>query len=162
MDKEDVVHTYSGILLSHKQNVVVQSLSHVWLFCDPMDCNLTGLSVHGISQASKLKWVAISFSRDLPKPWIKPASPVSQVDCLPLSHPGNHYKKWNIAICSNVPREYHTKWSNSEEEKYHMISLMHGISKKWYKWSYLQNRNRSIDMENSGYSYQNGKAGWIN
>ena len=111
-------------------------------------------------------WSGLPFPSpgDLPKPWIKPASPVSQVDRLPLSYPGNYYKKWNIAICSNmdVPREYHTKWSNSEEEKYHMISVMHGISKKWYKWSYLWKRNRSIDMENGGYSYQNGKAGWIN
>ena len=32
--------------------------------CDPMDCSLPGSSVHGISQARILKWVAISFSRD--------------------------------------------------------------------------------------------------
>ena len=79
-------------------------------------------------------WSGLPFpsAGDLPKPWIKPSSPVSQVDHLPLSHLGNHYKKWNIAICSNmdVPRDYHTKWSNSEEEKYHMTSLIHGISKK--------------------------------
>ena len=33
--------------------------------CDPMDCNLPGSSVHGISQARILEWAAISF--DLPK-----------------------------------------------------------------------------------------------
>ena len=33
--------------------------------------------VHGILQARILEWVAISFSRDLPNPGIKPASPVS-------------------------------------------------------------------------------------
>ena len=32
------------------------------LFCDPMDCNLTGSSDHGILQARILEWVAISFS----------------------------------------------------------------------------------------------------
>ena len=31
--------------------------------CDPMDCTLPGFSVHGISQARILEWVAISFSR---------------------------------------------------------------------------------------------------
>ena len=43
--------------------VAVQSLSCVQLFWDCMDCSLPGSSVHGISQASILEWVAISFSR---------------------------------------------------------------------------------------------------
>ena len=30
---------------------------------DPMDCSLSGSSVHGISQARVLEWIAISFSR---------------------------------------------------------------------------------------------------
>ena len=40
----------------------VKSLSRVRL-CDPMDCSLPGSSAHGIFQARKLEWVAISFSR---------------------------------------------------------------------------------------------------
>ena len=43
--------------------VVVESLSCVQLFCDPMDCSLPGSSVHGILQARILEWVAIFFSR---------------------------------------------------------------------------------------------------
>ena len=31
--------------------------------CDPMDCSLLGPSVHGISQARIMEWVAISFCR---------------------------------------------------------------------------------------------------
>ena len=42
--------------------VVVQSLSHVQLFCDPTDCSKPGSSVHGILQARILDWVAISYS----------------------------------------------------------------------------------------------------
>ena len=42
--------------------MVVQSLSCVRLFCDPVDYSLPGSSVHGISQARTLEWVAISFS----------------------------------------------------------------------------------------------------
>ena len=43
--------------------VLAQSLSHVWLFWDPMDCSPSGSSVQGIHQARILEWVAISSSR---------------------------------------------------------------------------------------------------
>ena len=35
--------------------VAVKSLSHVWLFCDPMDCSTPGPSVRGILQARILE-----------------------------------------------------------------------------------------------------------
>ena len=63
------------------------SLNHVHLY-DPMDCSPLGCSVHGISQAGILKWVAILFSRDLPDLGIKPGSPALQVDSLPSEPPG--------------------------------------------------------------------------
>ena len=40
-----------------------------------MDCSPPGCCVHEILQARILEWVAISFSRDLPNPGIKPKSP---------------------------------------------------------------------------------------
>ena len=43
-------------------DVVVDLLSCVRLFCDLM-YSLQGSSVHGISQARILEWVAISFTR---------------------------------------------------------------------------------------------------
>ena len=36
--------------------------------CDPMDCSLSGFSVHGIFQARVLEWIAISFSRGSSRP----------------------------------------------------------------------------------------------
>ena len=36
--------------------------------CNPMDCSPPGSSVHGISQARILEWVAISFSREYSLP----------------------------------------------------------------------------------------------
>ena len=47
-------------------------------------------------------------------------------------------KEWNNAICSNMdgPGDYHTKWIQTEKDKYHMVSLMWNL-KKWYKWTYL-------------------------
>ena len=38
-----------------KNKVKVKSLSHVRLFCDPMDCSLLGSSIHGIFQARVLE-----------------------------------------------------------------------------------------------------------
>ena len=40
-----------------------------------------------------------------------------------------HKKEGNNAICSNMdgPRDYHTKWSKSEKDKYYMISVICGI-----------------------------------
>ena len=43
--------------------VVIQSLSCVQLLCNPTDCSPPGSSLHGISQARILEWVAIFFSR---------------------------------------------------------------------------------------------------
>ena len=40
-----------------------------------MDCSPPGSSIHGISQARILEWVAISFSRGSSDPGIKPMSP---------------------------------------------------------------------------------------
>ena len=60
--------------LSHQRNPrilewVTYPFSRKWnsltpvQLCNPVDCSLSGSSVHGILQARILKWVAISFSR---------------------------------------------------------------------------------------------------
>ena len=54
------------------------------LFHSSMDCGSPGSSVHGISQAKLLEWVATSG--DLSNQGIEPISPAWQVDSLPLSH----------------------------------------------------------------------------
>ena len=43
--------------------------------CDPMDCCLTGSTIHEISQARILEWVAFPSPGDLPNTGIKTASP---------------------------------------------------------------------------------------
>ena len=62
-----------------------------WLFGTPVDCSPPGSSVHGISQARILQWVAISFSRGS-DPGIELASLALQADSLPLSHLENPSK----------------------------------------------------------------------
>ena len=41
-----------------------------------MDYSLPDSSVHGISQARTLEWIATSLSEDLPGPGIEPMSPM--------------------------------------------------------------------------------------
>ena len=60
--------------------LVVQSCPTL---CDPVVCSPPGSSIHGILQARILEWFAISFSRDLPNPGIKPRFPTLQADSLP-------------------------------------------------------------------------------
>ena len=43
--------------------------------CDPVDCSLPGSSVHEISQARILEWIAIAFSRGSSLAGIEPVSP---------------------------------------------------------------------------------------
>ena len=43
-------------------------LGQVWLSCDPVDCSLPGSSIHGISQARVLEWVATPSSKGSSQP----------------------------------------------------------------------------------------------
>ena len=69
-------HFPESALLSPARVYESPSLSHVWL-CHPKDWSPPGSSVHGISQAKILEWVAISFSRALswPRNWTQVSSP---------------------------------------------------------------------------------------
>ena len=60
-------------------------------------------------------------------------------------------KKQNNAICSNMdePTDSHAEWSKSDRERQisYDITYMWNLQ-KGYKWTYLQNRNRVIDVKN--------------
>ena len=62
----------------------------------------------------------------------------------------SHKKEQYNAICSNMDptTDDHTKWSQSEKDKYRMTSPIGGNLKKWYKWTFLQNKNRLTDIKN--------------
>ena len=74
----------------------------------------------------------------------------------------SYKKERNNAICNNMdgPRDDHTKWSKSDRERQisHDITHMLNLTKKWYKWTYLQNRIRLTDFENK-HGYQRGNGG---
>ena len=62
----------------------------------------------------------------------------------------SHIKEWNNAICSNRDglRDYHTEWSKSHREQVSNDIACIWNLKKWYKWTYLQNRHRVKVVQN--------------
>ena len=67
-----------------RTNMPAQSISRVWLFCDPMDCSPPGSSVHGILQARILEWVAMPFSKG--SSWFRDRTHVSCISRWILYH----------------------------------------------------------------------------
>jgi len=79
-----------------------------------MDCSLPGSSVHGISQARILEWIAISFSRESSQlsDWTR-VSCIGRQILLPRSHLGSPQHKFNmhtngVKQSLNNPLEYGT------------------------------------------------------
>ena len=80
----------------------------------------------------------------------------------------SHKKEQNDAICSNMdgPRDYHTKWSQKEKDKYHMVSLICGI------WNMTQmnlstkqkqthrHREQTCDCQGGGSWGRDGMGDW--
>ena len=47
------------------------------------------------------------------------------------------------------PRDCHTEWRKSDRERQILYDIAYMPNlKKWYKWTYLQNRNWVTDVEN--------------
>ena len=65
------------------------------LFCDPMDCSLTGSSVHGIFQKRTLEWVAIHFTRGSSRPRDR-----TQVSCIG----GRFFTVWATSSVQSLSR----------------------------------------------------------
>ena len=74
-------------------------------------------------------------------------------------------REWNHAICSNMdgPRDYHTKWSESDRER----QIPYDITYMWnlkirHKWTILRNRSRLTDREQTcGCQGVGCGEGWI-
>ena len=119
------------------------------VFCDPMDSSPTGSPVRGISQIRILEWVAISFSEDFSNPGIKPASSALTGRFFTTGPPGKPRRKNSQRILEYTHTQYSTikknkilpfatTWrdqevtmlteiSQTEKDKYYMLSLICGI-----------------------------------
>ena len=72
----------------------------------------------------------------------------------------------NFKIFLYTSRDYLTKWSQKEKDST-MWCHLYVESKRWLKWTYLQNRNRLMDTENkivvakgTGGGERDGMGGW--
>ena len=95
----------SNFLSKLYNNILIPQLCPT--LSDPMDCSLSGSSVHEILQARITDWVAIPFSRgfSLEKdPGIEIQSPALQADSLPSEPPGklNRRKIYLIQVVLSV------------------------------------------------------------
>ena len=105
------------------------------ILCNPVDGRPPGSSVHGISQARTLEWVAVPFSGDLPNPGTEPTSPELQVNSLPLSYLRIH------SFCSTSPKEFYP-WYNYLYVWKFFFFINHTITpwcnkSMWTQWNFL-------------------------
>ena len=73
----------------------------------------------------------------------------------------SHKKEWHDAICSNVDglTDYHIKWSESERDKYNMISLVCGLLRYNTNESIYKTETDSTDIEKSLMVAKGGERG---
>ena len=88
----DNIEDYILLIKIYFQKTLLLSLSHVWLFCNPMDCSPLESYVCGISQARILEWVTISSSRESSQPGIEPVSPAFSGMFFTVEPPGKSSK----------------------------------------------------------------------
>ena len=68
----------------------------------------------------------------------------------------SHIKGWNNTICSNMqgPKDYHTKWSHTEKDRYHMTSFICRILKIVQMNLFMKQKN---SHRKQTYGYQRGR-----
>ena len=122
---------------------------------NPLDCSPSGSSIHGISQARTLEWVAISSSRESSPGAIKPSSPALQADSLPLSH-----QRRCLASVHNIQLLRVLGWGNREphgtEEMIkniregNVLELKEGLQRKGFTKQDELNKTIQSETEHTG------------
>ena len=91
-----------------------------------MDYSLPGSSVHGISQARVLEWVAISFSRGSSPPRGRTGVPAMQADSLltePPGKPNGLYHASNVHSSCDFKMHYVTNNINNMWKNFHGVEV---------------------------------------
>ena len=141
--RDPCLSLFSQYSSTHLLVVVIQSLSHVQLL-QHQDCSLPGSSVHGISQAKILQWVAISFSRGSSRPEIEPGSPALQVNSLLTEFQGKSL------VFYSFTKDLLYKYSSKDENVKILLALISCDQKILYKalvWK-IENPHMSFTKTN--------------
>ena len=83
---------YTCVASGYQAGISAELLQSCPTLCNPMNCSLPGSSVHGISQAKILEWVAISFSGESswPRDWtsrVRLSATPSTIQSTEISRP---------------------------------------------------------------------------
>ena len=95
--KLDYIYVCVCVCVLEKEKVKVLVIQFCPPLCDPMDCSLSGSSVHGILQTRILEWVAIPFYRgsSWPRDW-------TQLSCVA----GRLFTVWTTREGNGNPLQY--------------------------------------------------------
>ena len=99
---------------------------------NPMDCTPPGSSVHGISQARILEWVACPSPEDLHDPEIEPRTPALQADSLSLELLGKPDE--GIKIQTTLYRVciiFHAKMGSIKDRNGRDLTKAEDIKRRW-------------------------------
>ena len=90
---------------THKVTVTERATQSCPTLCDPMDCSPPGSSIHGVSQAGVLEWVAIPFSRasSQPRDWTWVSHTAGRFFTIWATREGDGFftvwdTKWEVAL----------------------------------------------------------------
>ena len=111
-----------------------QSLQSCSTLCNPVDCSPPDSSVHGILQARRLEWAAMSSSKDLPDLGIEPSSPASIVL---ITHDGMQVDVSLFPSSWNSPRSFlHFQDLDTSEDYSSVMSL--NVPHFGFVWCFLR------------------------
>ena len=91
------------------------------ILCDPIDCSSPGSSVHGISQARILEWVAISFSKGSSQCRDQPGSPALTEKFFTTEPPG---KGFDLLPPSYKDPYRHTRFTSIVHDSLKILDLI--------------------------------------
>ena len=104
-----LAYTGTAVLGSSFVSMLLLTLAVLWVshcyvpsICSPMDCSPTGSSIHGISQARILEWVALPFSRGSSQPRDR-----TQVFCIA----GRLFTIWE-RVTENLSKPRESEWDS--------------------------------------------------
>ena len=122
---------------------VVESLSHVHLFFDLIDCSPPGSSVHGILQTRIVEWVGLPFppSVYLPDPEIELASPALAERFFTTTPSGKPFtdptlSKLIASFASGLARQIHIYFSVGKGHKYKALRT-YNVFSPYDHWEFI-------------------------
>ena len=151
--KEDVVHIYNGILLSHKKE-------RNWVIYRDMDGSRDCHPEWSKKEKNKyciLTHICGTYKNGTDE-WIMKMWYIYRMEYysdMKRNEIGSFVETW-----MDLETVMQSEVSQKEKNKYHVLMHICGIWKNWYRRSYLQSRNRDTDVENKRMGVKGERGVW--